>query len=126
MAHGGNLYTIRYDQSINRIYINIEGDMSPPESEKYIEEMYRTIEKTSIGFTVFADLSQCAPSVLENSANFEMVRNYASKYGVSGVVTLVSPQAFEAQRVNPVKGARNIFDSREAANKYLELNAGQH
>ncbi len=120
------MYTIRYDQSINRIYINIEGDMSPPESEKYIEEMYRTIEKTSIGFTVFADLSQCAPSVLENSANFEMVRNYASKYGVSGVVTLVSPQAFEAQRVNPVKGARNIFDSREAANKYLELNAGQH
>ncbi|MDF2984525.1 MAG: hypothetical protein K0R50_35 [Eubacterium sp.] len=120
------MYRIRYDLSENRVYINIEGEMSPSESQKYIEEMYRTIEGTSTGFTVFADLSLCAPSVLKNSENFEMVRKYASEYGVSGVVTLVSPQAFEVHRSNPVKGARNIFDSRDAAIKYLELNAGQH
>ncbi len=113
------MYTIRYDKNENRIYINISGELSSPESEKYTAEMYRTIEEASSGFTVLADLSQSAPSVLENSGDFEKIREYASGRGVAGVVTLVSPLAFEKHNSNPFKGARNVFVNREAAIKYL-------
>lgn len=114
------MYKFLYCKEKNRIYISIEGALSSLEIEKYIKELIELIDNTKPGFTVLADSSKSSISFLENSAKFQVIRDYGVEKGFKNVATVLSEEARRLNDIKPFPGIKNIFNSIEAAEIFLD------
>lgn len=73
------MFTIRYSEEKNRIYIKLNGVLSEAEFNTYKNNILDLIDNSKTGFTVLADLSSCDSAILDSSDNFNIIREYESK-----------------------------------------------
>lgn len=113
------MYSVDYSGSNNRIYIRINGVLDGTEIQSYINDVINAINNTEPGFTVCANLTEAAVSVLENSANFQCVRDYACSKSLACAVTVLSPELNRLHMQSPFQGIAKVCTSMDAAEEIL-------
>ena len=113
------MYSVEYSSSKNRIYIAIKGALADSEIKSYTDETIRAIDHTQPGFTVCADLSEAAESVLENSGSFQSIRDYARLKSLSYAITILSPDFYKLHLEKPFAGVVNVCTCMEIAENIL-------
>ena len=114
------MYEISYSKEKNRIYIKISEDLCGAEEKNYIDDMINRLNNVNPNFTVCANLKGCGISVLHNSENFEVVRNYGREKKIYKVAIVLNNEVFNANLSNPSNKLSNTFKNIEDAEKYLD------
>lgn len=114
------MYKFSYCKEKNRIYIKIEGELSPTEIENYIKELIVLIEETRPSFTVLADLSKSSISFLKNGTKFQVIRDYGVKRGLKNVATVLGTDAFKLHEEKPFPATKNTFICVSEAEAFLD------
>jgi hypothetical protein len=114
------MFTLRYSEEKNRIYIKLLGVLSEAEFETYKNNIIDLIDHSKTGFTVLADLSVCDSAILEQSDNFNIIREYGAKRGVKANALVLSEEVNEIYNRASQGKNRNAFLTIEAAERYLD------
>jgi len=114
------MFNFAYCEEKNRIYINIEDDLSSSEIDAYIKGLTDLIERTRPGFTVLADLSESRISFVEKSAEFQVIRDYSIKKGFKNVATVLEAYAYKLHKGSPFPGVKNTFLCVREAEAFLD------
>lgn len=113
------MYSVNYSKSNNRINIKIIGEIDGTEMQSYKDDVISAIDSTEPGFTVCADLTEAAISVLENSADFQFIRDYASTKSLASAITILSPELNRLHTQSPFKGIAKVCTSMDAVEEIL-------
>jgi hypothetical protein len=115
------MFTLNYSVEKNRIYIKLHGVLSSTEFETYKNNIISLIDNSKVGFTVLADLSQCDSAILEQSDNFNIIREYGAKRGVKANALVLNEEVNEIYNKASQGKIRNAFLTIEAAERYLDV-----
>jgi oligoendopeptidase F len=113
------VFTLRYSDEKNRIYIKIDGALSEAEINTYKNNIIDLIDHSKMGFTVLADFSRCDRSILDNSDNFNVIREYGAKRGFKANALVLKREFYDIY-CNVLVNNKNIFITIEDAENYLD------
>lgn len=113
------MYSVNYSEANNRIYIKIKGELGSTEMQGYIDNVINAINNAKPGFTVCADLTEAAVSVLENSTDFQCIRDYAASKSLACAVTVLNPELYRMHMQSPFKGISKVCTCMDAAEEIL-------
>lgn len=114
------MFTLSYSKEKNRIFIKLRGVLTQAEFEAYKDNIISLIDQSKAGFTVLADLSPCDSGILQQSDNFNVIREYGAKRGVKANALVLSEEAYEVYNKASQGKSRNAFLTKEEAEKYLD------
>lgn len=114
------MYKIVYNAARNRIYVTIEGSLKMEEMDQYAKEFYSAVDKAKPGHTVCVDNTNAGVNTPEVSAKLEETRVYSASKGLKNAAMVVSSAIFKMQMKRLFKDLGNVFDSIEAADKFLD------
>lgn len=114
------MFTLSYSTEKNRIYIKLDGVLSSAEFETYKNNIMSLIDNSKVGFTVLADLSPCDGAILEQSNNFDIIREYGAKRGVKANALVLNDEVYEIYNKASKGKMRNAFLTIEEAQRYLD------
>ena len=114
------MFFLHYSEEKNRIYIELRGELSEAEFNAYKNNIIDLIDGARPGFTVLADLSLCDRSVIENSDNFNVIREYGAKRGFKANALVLGEDAYKTY-TSALKGNNNnIYYTKDEADSYLD------
>lgn len=109
------MFELRYSEEKNRIYIKLDGVLSEAEFNTYKNNIIDLIDNSKTGFTVLADLSLCDSAILDNSDNFNVIREYGAKKEFKARALVLSRESYKIYNSIP----QGIFLTIEEAENYL-------
>ncbi len=115
------MFTLRYSEEKNRIYIKLNGVLSEAEFNIYKNNILDLIDNSKTGFTVLADLSPCDSAILDSSDNFNIIREYGSKRGFKAHALVLDEKSYEIYNSTIHSSNKNIFLNIEEAESYLNI-----
>ncbi|MBU5592258.1 hypothetical protein KQI89_10835 [Clostridium sp. MSJ-4] len=114
------MYTIRYDNSKNCIYILVEGNMDLQQADNYVKDLKRTIDGAKANFNMCTDLSKASVVLPEVNEKLNETKAYAKKKGYNKCAFVVSSAVFKMQiRRVFEESQESLFTSITDAEKFL-------
>lgn len=111
------MFSLSYSEEKNRIYIKLNGLLSEAEFNTYKNNIMALIDNSKAGFTVLADLSLCDSTVLANSDNFNVIREYGAKKDFKARALVLGTEAYKLYNSNLQGAFLNIEEAEAYLNK---------
>lgn len=111
------MFTLRYSEEKNRIYIKLNGVLSEAAFNTYKNNIIDLIDNSKAGFTVLADLSLCDSTILDSSDNFNVIREYGAKKDFKARALVLGTEAYNVYNNNLQGTFLNIEEAEDYLNK---------
>ncbi len=114
------MYTIEYNRAKNRIYVSVEGALQLEEMAEYNKKFNAAVDNAKAGFTVCVDNTKASINSAEVSEKLDISKAYAAEHGMRNAAMVLNSTVFKMQMKRLFKELGNVFESKEAADAFLD------